>query len=90
MPGGPAGQRVLRCARVNPWFAAGRPADWCLPVAMSVLALPGIRAPLRMLPILLLEVAWKLIWLGVVALPLWSDNALEGATRVQAAPCSGW
>ena len=54
-------------------------------VAMSVLALLGLRYPLRMLPIMLFEVAWKLTWLGVVALPLWSDNGLEGATRDQAA-----
>lgn len=52
---------------------------------MSVLALLGLRHPLRMLPILLFEVAGKLTWLGVVALPLWSDNDLEGATRDQAA-----
>ena len=56
----------------------------CILVAMSVLALLGIRYPLRMLPILLFEVAWKLTWLGVVALPLWLDNQLEGATREQA------
>ncbi|MEP7035723.1 MAG: hypothetical protein ABI934_09045 [Actinomycetota bacterium] len=58
----------------------------CMLVAMSVLALLGIRYPRRLLPILLFEVAWKLIWLGVVALPLWSDNKLEGATREQ----TGW
>ena len=29
--------------------------------------------------------AWKLLWLGIVALPLWLDNQLEGATRVQTA-----
>jgi hypothetical protein len=56
----------------------------CMLVAMSVLALLGLRYPLRMLPILLFEVAWKLTWLGVVALPLWFDDKLEGATRVQA------
>jgi hypothetical protein len=56
----------------------------CMLVAMSVLALLGLRYPARMLPILLFEVAWKLIWLGVVALPLWSDGRLEGATRTQA------
>lgn len=56
----------------------------CLLVAMSVLALLGIRYPIRMLPILLFEVTWKVLWLGVVALPLWSQNDLEGATRTQA------
>jgi hypothetical protein len=57
----------------------------CLLVAMSILALIGLRYPQRMLPILLFEVAWKLLWLGVVALPLWLDNRLEGDTREQTA-----
>ena len=54
-------------------------------VAMSVLALLGLRYPQRMLPILLFEVGWKLTWLGVVALPLWLDGHLTGATREQTA-----
>jgi hypothetical protein len=53
--------------------------------AMSVLALLGLRYPQRMLPILLFEVGWKLTWLGVVALPLWLDGNLTGATREQTA-----
>jgi hypothetical protein len=52
-------------------------------VAMSVLALLGLRYPQRMLPILLFEVGWKLTWLVVVALPLWIDGNLTGATWVQ-------
>jgi hypothetical protein len=67
----------------EPWGLAEGTKE-CLLMAMSVLALLGIRYPLRMLPILLFEVSWKLLWLGVVALPLWSDNQLEGATRTQA------
>src|SRR5690242_15509248 len=57
----------------------------CLLVAMSILALLGVRYPQRMLPILLFEVSWKLIWLGFVAVPLWLDDRLEGAVREQAA-----
>jgi hypothetical protein len=53
--------------------------------AMSVLALLGLRYPQRMLPILLFEVGWKLTWLGLVALPLWMNGNLTGATREQAA-----
>ena len=66
----------------EPWGLAEGTKE-CLLIAMSVLALLGIRYPLRMLPILLFEVSWKLLWLGVVALPLWLDDQLEGATRTQ-------
>jgi hypothetical protein len=56
----------------------------CMLVAMSLLALLGLRYPVRMLPILLFEVSWKLIWLSVVAVPLWSADKLAGDTREQA------
>lgn len=66
----------------GPWGLAEGTVEAIL-VAMSVLALVGLRYPLRMLPILLFEVAWKLVWLGVMALPLWTDGNLDGATREQ-------
>ncbi|WP_448617732.1 hypothetical protein [Geodermatophilus sp. URMC 65] len=36
---------------------------------MSLLAFLGLRYPVRLLPILLFETLWKVIWLSVVALP---------------------
>jgi hypothetical protein len=67
----------------KPWGLAEGAIE-CVLVAMSILALIGLRYPQRMLPILLFEVAWKLLWLGVVALPLWLNDRLEGATLEQA------
>jgi hypothetical protein len=66
----------------DPWSLAEGTKE-CLLIAMSALALLGIRYPQRMLPVLLFEVAWKLLWLGVVALPLWINDDLHGATRAQ-------
>jgi len=49
-------------------------------VALSLLSFLGLRYPLQMLPILLFELAWKVIWVIVVALPLWAGNGLDPAT----------
>jgi hypothetical protein len=66
----------------KPWGLAEGTVQFLL-VGMSVLALLGLRYPVRMLPILLFEVAWKLLWLGVVVLPLWLDDKVDGATLEQ-------
>lgn len=45
--------------------------------ALSLLCVLGIRYPLRMLPLLIFELAWKTIWVVAFALPLWLDGTLD-------------
>jgi hypothetical protein len=47
--------------------------------AMSLLAFLGLRYPVRLLPILLFESLWKLIWLSVVALPAVAAGEVDQA-----------
>ena len=49
-------------------------------VALSLLWFLGIRHPLQMLPVLLFELGWKLIWTATVVLPLWRAHQLDAAT----------
>jgi hypothetical protein len=48
--------------------------------AVSLLALVGVRYPLRMLPLLLFELLWKTIWVLVFGLPLWLNHQLDANT----------
>ena len=41
-----------------------------------VLAFIGLRYPLRMLPLLIFELAWKTVWLLAFGLPQWSSGQL--------------
>ena len=42
--------------------------------AVWLLAFLGLRYPLEMLPLLMFELAWKLIWLTAYGLPQWSSG----------------
>ena len=55
----------------------------CLLVAMSVLALLGLKYPVKMLPILLFESLWKVTWLAVIAVPKLTGDGLDAATTVE-------
>jgi len=71
------------------------PASWTLwhgvgcslLAAVSVLALLGIRYPLRMLPVLFFELTWKSIWLIAIALPLWRANQMDANTAGTVKDC---
>jgi hypothetical protein len=52
----------------------------CLLVAMSLLAFLGLRYPVKLLPLLVFESTWKLLWLGLVALPQAVSGQLDAAT----------
>jgi hypothetical protein len=59
----------------------------CMLAAFSALSILGLRYPLQMLPLLLWELAWKSIWLLVVAYPLWSAGQMDALTRSTAVAC---
>ena len=56
--------------------------------AMSLLAFLGLRYPVRLLPILLFESLWKLIWLSVVALPAVTAGHVNQAMSETIFDCS--
>ena len=60
----------------------------CLLTAMSVLALAGLRYPIAMLPVLLFEAAWKLLWLTTVALPSAVSGSVDSAMQEVVVNCS--
>ncbi len=60
----------------------------CLLTAMSLLAFLGVRYPVRLLPVLLFETLWKVLWLGLVALPKAMSDSLDDKAAGIAVNCS--
>jgi len=56
-------------------------------IGFFAMALLGIKYPLKMLPILLLEFIWKSFWLLVFALPMYLNHELDQYTRDVAFAC---
>ena len=63
---------------------------WCVWTAFATLAGLGIVRPLKMLPMILLEVFYKLLWLLLVAYPLWSRGTLTGSPAEDTASAFAW
>ncbi len=62
------------------WTQASAAAHSFL-LALALLSIVGIRYPLEMLPLLMYELLWKLIWLCDIALPFWVADQVDADTR---------
>jgi hypothetical protein len=62
----------------------------CVWTAFATLAGLGILRPLKMLPIVLVEIFYKVLWLIIVAYPLWAKGALWGSPAENIASSFFW
>jgi hypothetical protein len=65
--------------RTHPWELMEGVVQ-CMLVSFSLLCILGLRYPLQMLPVLLWELGWKVLWLLVVAVPQWSSGQMDERT----------
>ena len=72
---------INRAAAVPFWHGVGS----SMLGAMALVAILGVRYPLQMLPLLLFEFAWKVLWVLAVYLPKWSAHQLDPDT-LESAP----
>lgn len=56
---------------LGPWRGVGT----SMIAALPVLAVFGLRYPLKMLPLMIYEATWKSVWLVAVALPVYLSHA---------------
>lgn len=79
------------------WPSISAPAsDMSLPATVvhallggiGLLSLLGLRYPLRMIPLLLFELVWKLIWVLAYALPMWRADTFTAAATENLFACA--
>ena len=54
---------------------------------IQLLALLGVRYPVKMLPLLLFELVWKSVWLAAIAFPLWRAHQIDPRTAESIEAC---
>jgi hypothetical protein len=72
----PTAWRVL-LSHQGPWDPLHAIA-WSVWATYPVLALFGVRHPLRWLPLMFIGIGYKAIWIAFVAYPLWRAGTLAG------------
>ena len=73
----------------GPWDHV-RAVAWCVWATYTTLALLGLLHPLRMLPIVVFMIGYKVLWLCVVAYPLWRAGTLPGSPAEEMARVFMW
>ncbi len=63
----------------GPWKVTDAVA-WTVWLAYGAVSWIGVLRPLKMLPLVLLEIVYKVAWLFVVSYPLWKNNELAGSS----------
>lgn len=56
----------------------------CMLASFSLLCAFGLRYPLQLLPVLLWELVWKSLWLGLVGIPQFLAGTMDEATTATA------
>lgn len=57
-------------------------------MGFCLLSLLGIKYPLKMLPVLLLELIWKVFWLLAYAVPMYLNHSLDEYTQELVFACA--
>ncbi len=60
----------------------------CMLSALCLLSFIGLFRPISMLPLLLFEVLWKLLWLSFVGIPAWRSGTMDPSMAETLFACS--
>ena len=55
--------------------------------AVTALCVLGLRYPLKMLPLLFVELVWKTVWVIAMGMPLWQAGALDANAQETMTAC---
>jgi hypothetical protein len=61
----------------RPWTDLMHGVAVSMLAAVTALCLLGLRYPLKMLPLLFVEMVWKTVWILAMGLPLWQSGHMD-------------